>query len=610
MNVEAKQTVSKSDMIRLKGGIKIRALWVAALLVATAFPAPGFNFGDPPGPQFSEEAKQAQREAGKQIVPMVTEAHRSGVASVRIPPGDYRFGKASRNRDGIVYPLEFSGLRRTAQTPLTIDGSGATFWFDLGEDQAPAAQFCVAFKDCSHIIFHGVTIDRGTRGHIEGRITQIDFENNRIEIVLSPGITLPGSFNDSQNQRLIPFKSDGRFCAPLYAMQKDQRLRYKTPVVGSGPDCVWIPMTDPALLETIRQPEWKAAYGELGVLTVGDGISCVYSTAQVLSLLDCASLTMSEIKIHVPKGGVNETGGEGGHLWTHCYFGPRPGTSQWQGSDGMMCNATRRGPTLDHVTIEHCTDDIVNIHGYWSEVASMSENKIELVPGKHTNSMLKNDAIPGDRLRFYEKKTGTLVGTATVTGIDGHTVALDQSAAAFAGTLAEWEDHQCAGWTIRGSEFLDCYQRLLIQSGPGIVSGSRFTRMGNGVQFSSVLPYVEGGVPRGIVINGNTFEDVNSQPGGAAIHLYARGFNQGASPWMKGITITDNLFLGGGEMAIALKQIDGGMISGNRIGLSVQTQPRDGTGARYDPIVLENCCNIEVRENNVIKRKCVNFPYE
>lgn len=581
------------------------AFLTVALLVLTGWGghARGFNFDDPPGPQFSEEAKQTQREAGKQIVPMVAEACRSGAASVRIPPGDYRFGKANRNRDGIVYPLAFSGLRCTAETPLTIDASGVTFWFDLGEDQAPSAQFCVAFKNCSHVIFHGATIDRGTRGHIEGRITHIDFENNRIEIALSPGITLPERFSGSQNQRLLPFKSDGRFCAPLYAMQKNQRLRYKTPVAGTAPGRVWIPLASPALLETIRQPEWQAAYGDLGVLAVGDGLSCVYSTGQALSLLDCASLTMSEIKIHVPKGGVNETGGEGGHLWTHCYFGPRPGTSQWQGGDGMMCNATRRGPTLDHVIIKRCTDDPVNIHGYWSEVASVSANKIALVPGKHTSSLLKTNARPGDRLRFYEKKAGALVGTSTITGLDGHTVTLDNSAAAFAGTLAEWEDHECAGWTIRDCEFRDCYQRLLIQSGPGIVSGCRLTRMGNGVQLHSVLPYVEGGVPRGIVITGNIFEGVNPQPGGAAIHVYARGFNPGAAPWMKDITVTKNVFWGGAETAIALKQIDGGLISGNRIERFGPTQSAVGAGARPGPVVLENCRNIDVRENSVTERK-------
>jgi len=61
-------------------------------------------------------------------------------------------------------------------------------------------------------------IDRATRGHVEGRITRIDFANDRIELQLSPGITVPAVFNDKLEQRVIPFKAGGTFCAPLYAL--------------------------------------------------------------------------------------------------------------------------------------------------------------------------------------------------------------------------------------------------------------------------------------------------------------------------------------------------------------------------------------------------------
>ena len=74
-------------------------------------------------------------------------------------------------------------------------------------------------QGCRNILFKGATIDRVTRGHVEGRITQFDFANNRIELQLSPGITVPATFNDKLEQRVIPFKADGTFCAPLYALQ-------------------------------------------------------------------------------------------------------------------------------------------------------------------------------------------------------------------------------------------------------------------------------------------------------------------------------------------------------------------------------------------------------
>ena len=52
-----------------------------------------FSFELPAGPQFTEAEKEAQRELGKGVMPMVMTAIESGAESVRIPPGDYRFGQ-------------------------------------------------------------------------------------------------------------------------------------------------------------------------------------------------------------------------------------------------------------------------------------------------------------------------------------------------------------------------------------------------------------------------------------------------------------------------------------------------------------------------------------
>ena len=156
---------------------------------------------------------------------------------MRIPAGNYRFGQETWGPDGAISPLEFAGLVRPAEHPLTIDATGATFWFDLADDQAPTAHFCVGFRNCSNIVFKGATIDRGARGHVEGRITRIDFAHNRIEIELSPGIAVPAKFSGGLEQRVLPFKADGRFCAPLYALQDGGvHLKYKgiTPSAASG----------------------------------------------------------------------------------------------------------------------------------------------------------------------------------------------------------------------------------------------------------------------------------------------------------------------------------------------------------------------------------------
>lgn len=106
-----------------------------------------FSFSAPAGPQFTDAQKQTQRDAGKTILPLVLTAFSNNMESMRIPPGDYRFGKESWGRDGVQFALEFKGLKREAAHPFTIDATGATFWFDLPDDQAPHAHFALGFNN-------------------------------------------------------------------------------------------------------------------------------------------------------------------------------------------------------------------------------------------------------------------------------------------------------------------------------------------------------------------------------------------------------------------------------------------------------------------------------
>ena len=176
-------------------------------------------------------------------------------------------------RDGVVSALQFTDLQRDAQHPFTIDASNATFWFDLGNDERPTHHFFAGFRRCRNLIFKGATIDRDPRGNIEGSITRFDAANNRIEVQLSPGVTLPTTFNNNGDQRPLPFKADGSFCAPLYALQRGGvHLKYLS-LNPADAGRVWITMVDTALLDTVHDPKWVEKYGETGVLRVGDGVS-------------------------------------------------------------------------------------------------------------------------------------------------------------------------------------------------------------------------------------------------------------------------------------------------------------------------------------------------
>lgn len=574
------------------------------IAAAPAVPPPSseFRFDSPLGPRFTEPEQDAQRVAGRTILPLVWDACRSGAPAVRIPPGNYRFGKERWDRDGVIPALEFKGLQRPPEDPFTIDATGSTFWFDLPDDQAPTAHFALGFKDCRNIVFRGATLDRGTSGHVEGRIIQLDPAGRRIEIELSPGLTVPEAFNHNQEQRIIPFKADGRFCAPLYALQAGgERLAYESISPGTRPGTYWVTMRAPAVFETLRDPNWRRANGDLGVLEPGDGVSCVYAVSCAIELIGCANVTVDGVHVYLPKGWAAEWGGDGGHLWKNCYLGPRPGTSQWQGGEGFMFCATRRGTTLDNVTIRHTADDIANIHGYWGHVQTIAGQRVTFEPRPEFRRTVWRDLAIGDRLVFHHKTSGRRLGEAIVTASDADAVILDRSAEPFAEAIAEWPDHACRGWTIQNCRFEDDYQRLLIQTGSGIVRNCTFTRLGNAIELNSVMPYVEGGVPRDITIVDNRFTDVNPQPHGAAITVHARSFGAGLPP-LGPIVIQGNTFVGSGGPAIQLEGVDGGTIVDNRFeGAWKRTAvARPQEPRQREAVCLERCTGIRVERNVVV----------
>ena len=562
--------------------------------------ATAFSFDAPAGPQFTDAEKEAQRERGKEVLPLVTKAFESGAGKVRIPPGDYRFGQERYEGAKVIFPLGFTDMQRDAEHPFVIDATGTTFWFDLGDEQMPPGHRCVGFRNCRNIVLRGAIIDRGTRGCIEGRIMRIDRAGNRFEIQPSPGVTAPVTYKGVGNQRLLPFKSDGRFCAPLYDLQPGiHKLDYKD-ITPASDSRYWVNMRDPDLMERIHDANWERAYGELGVLRVGDGLSCLYTTAGALVLEDSANLTMHGVSVYVAKGGPSESGGDGAHLWKDCYFGPRPGTSQWKGADGFLCRSTRHGSTLDNVTIRHTADDLQNFHGIWGKVKAVSGKTVTL----ETNAALRptlNNARPGDRLRFIHRKTGVFLGEAKLTAIKDFMITLDQESARFAEGQAAWPEHECAGWTVQNCRWEDSFQRLLIMSGPGTVRGCTFVRWGSGIGLNTGMGLV-GGIPSDITIADNTFIDVNPRPHGSVIGARAHNaLGQDGIPPIEHLVITGNTFIRSGGPALELIGIKESRIESNRfespVRATVMARPADESDRQA--ILLRHCSAVVVTANTL-----------
>lgn len=570
------------------------------ILDAPSLPAPdsGFSFSLPPGPEFTEEEKHVQRERAQGVLPAVLRAYEGGAEKVRIAPGHYRFGQERYEGSRVIYPLGFSNMQRDAGHPFEIDARGVTFWFELSDAQMPPGHRCVGFQNCSNIVLRGATIDRGTRGCIEGQITRIDRAGNRFEIQPSQGVLVPTSFNEGEEQRLLPFKSDGRFCAPLYDLQPGLRkLRY-TGVTPSHGGRYWVQMREPDLMERIHDARWAEAYGELGTLQVGDGLSCLYTSTGAIAVEDSANVTLVGVSVYVAKGGPSEIGGDGAHLWKDCYFGPRPGTNQWKGADGYLCRSTRHGSIIDNVTIQHTADDVQNFHGIWGRVKSVSGNRLTLEANSALRPTLRN-ARPGDHIRLIHQKTGVPLGTAGILSLNGFELTLDCDAAPFLEAQVEWPEHECAGWVVQNCLWEDNFQRFLIMSGPGAIRNCAFVRMGSGISLNTGMGLV-GGIPSDITIENNTFTDVSPRPNGSAIEARAHNARgQDGVPPIERLRVSGNHFLRSGGPAINLSGVRASLIEGNQVSAAVHATvvARPSESTVRQAVVLRHCGNIKIQKN-------------
>lgn len=568
-------------------------------LLETMSPPPveaRFSFDAPPREQFPEAEKQTQRERGRGLLPLVLAAFSNGAAEVRVPAGHYRFAPAAEPGRRGSFALCFEGLQRADDRPLVIDASGATFWFDLPDTQMPPGFPCLGFRNCRNLVLRGATLARGTPGQIEGRITGIERARNRFEIQPSPGVTVPTRFNGGDEQRVLPFKRDGRFCAPLYDLQPGVRkLRYAAIAPSADGRC-WVTMRDPDLMERIHDPEWERVFGELGLLRIGDGLCCLYVTGAAITLENSAHLTMHGVNVFVDKGGPVEIGGEGAHLWKDCYFGPQPGTCQWKGADGFLSRSLRHGSTFDHVTIRHTADDLANFHGIWGKVQAVSGTTLTFERNAALRPTLDN-ARPGDRLRFLHRKNGAWLGEAKLVARQEFTVTLDRDAAPFAAGQASWPEHECAGWTVQHCRWEDSFQRLLIMSGPGTVRDCTFARWGGGIELNTGMGLV-GGVPSDITITGNTFVDVNPRPGGVTIGARAHNaLGRDGTPPIERLVIAGNTFVRSGGPAIALTGVQGARLVGNRFDSPLRAAALDRAGEtdRRQAVVLSVCSGVELQ---------------
>ena len=202
-------------------------------------------------------------------------------------------------------------------------------------------------------------------------------------------------------------------------------------------------------------------------------------------------------------------------------------------------------------------------------------------------------------MRFIHRKTGLLLGEAKLTALRDFELTLDQDATPFSEAQAEWLDHECAGWVVQNCHWEDNFQRLLIMSGPGIVRGCTFTRMGSNISLNTGMGLV-GGIPSDITIADNIFTDVNPRPHGATIDARAHNAQgQDGVPPIERLIITGNTFTRSGGPAMNLIGIKDSRIESNRIDSPIRATAIARSSDQTDrhAIMLRHSKGVELKGN-------------
>ncbi len=559
-----------------------------------------YSFENPPCRSFSEAEKQKQIEDGNRIIQEIIKAEKSGKDSYTIPKGDYRFLQTPRKKSLAAFYLE--GIKRGDDRPFSILAKNVTFWTP---PNANGNGNSIYLNECENIRIVGVTVDSDTPNDIEGKLIAVDTENNRIEIEL-----LPGTITDETKirkkwaeKRIIPFKANGRSISELYSVDGTwgPGFNFVNKVEPANkPGRYWLTFRQRGLVDVIDDPKWEAVYGEQGTWKIGDGISILYGTGGAFNLHNCKHIVMKDLTSHIAKFAIWESGGFGAHKWINVKLIRRPGTNQLLGGDGTMFEAMKNGSTYDGLVIGGTTDDAINLHGYMGFILG-SNNYNHIITVNRRPELF----LPGDRLEFYNINTGKYLGNAITKTVDGNEIAIDREIpAAKDSIIVRYPDYECANWTIKNSTFYGPYQRILIQTGPGIFENNICRDLGGPLSLDNNFAGYEGGKLYDVTIRNNLFIDCGTSPNLNTVDL--QFWAKTSKPITnKNIVITNNIFLNSGSNAIKASETDGLKIEGNifinPLRATALLQPSKLLAKQA--VVVSNCKNVDVSDNILFQKQ-------
>ena len=583
-----------------------------------------------PGYPFSDEDKTEQHKRGEPLVEEITRACQRGDADYTIPPGNYRFKQlpvtdhAAPDR----FCFNLKNLKRPDRNPFTIKAHGVTFWFELHGQPSPLPNWNMQFYNCDNIILEGLTFDTDSQASIEGKVTAIDREQNRVEILLSSAsreISVErinadgGGKYKGYHKRIVIYNREGKYITPSYYLDDAPgswgvgHMQYSKVEKSEKPYHLWFYMNTPKLLEKTARKEWQDVYGTNALFEVGSYVVGAWATAPALVLTGSRQLTVKDCNIYLigTQIGAMENGGFGGHRWMNTKLMRRPGSCRLRGPDGFMFGNTQKGPLLDGVVVEHTFDDVLNIFANYGFVKK-TEDDILFVD-EDDGALVRNGGLHGmpyglsvgHRIELYDPDTKLLLEKLTVVALPGgNRVKVDKTVDVPAGTIMGFKDFECANWEIRNCYFIESYQRILIQTGPGLFENNYVRGIGSSVDIGANYEGYEGGSVSGVTVANNLFLDCSTSTTTPLFNIYKAVHLD----YKDQMNLIGNIIVNPGNSAALIDSIRDSVIRDNIIINPIRQTARMLENTRFagnadtKAITLNGCSDLILQNNVLIER--------
>ncbi len=456
---------------------------------------------------WDEGEKERRAAAGREVLERIRRAGRNGSGTVRIPPGDYRFP----GREGIL----LENLR-----DISLEAEGATFWFS---SEVTAG---VHFRNCRNVRLSGLALDMEELPFLQG--TLLDVGDVRLVIRLEEYFVR--RFHGQRDQdhfRLMFLDAAGEheidnldFIVPRETLSFD--------AAGN----LLVPVSEPVARH------WRY---QLRTPRPGDRIVLGMRHEGGMLLVDsCENMEFEAITIYASPGfAFYETGhGGGGNTYRRCRLIRRPGTDRLLASaaDCFHSMNQHRGPLIEACEFSWAMDDLVNIHGYFHVVVEpLAKDELLIVTPFGT------DLPDGTELFFFsaprgvEKCRAVVVSSRETVGSEEEglrcikelykrkfgielqsfpggsfcRIRLDRPVDIEPGDFACSYGSCGSGAILRNNHLHDCHVRgILLKAADCRIEGNCIERIAlNGIILKPEFFWLEGPMPRNIVIRGNRLND-------------------------------------------------------------------------------------------------------